>query len=720
MMKIYNPYNIRIPIKVWTDNIDNLFFDKDTGKENLELEDQIINLTKLPFTFKHIALMPDFHLGYGMPIGGVLATKGVVIPNAVGSDIGCLDKDTEFLSPNGWIKISEYNNEKVMQFDIKTNKGIFVQPIQYIKEKCDKFIYINTKYGINQMLSFDHRCLVYKYNKNYKFEEYETILAKDLLVKHTKLKNGFRHRFLTSFNLETSKSLSYTEEQLRVIVMCCGDGNLTKNKIPHIVLHFKKEKKINRAKKLLKNANIEYTFHIQKNNNATFRFKSPIQKKILSFWDASYEQLRIIQNEVFYWDGSFKENCFYTRKKEEADFIQYVFSATGFRGVLRKDIHRDGKIDYRIFCHKNIKVGINGTPKTNIKIVKSKDGYKYCFTVPSSYLVLRRNGNVFITGNCGMIAMRTLIHDINKETLIKIKTDIKKYIPTGEKHHNKSQGWIKWYDAPDILIIQQELASAKHQLGTLGAGNHFIEIQKGDDGFIWIMIHSGSRNFGYKIAQHYHKVAKKLCEKWYSNIPNKDLSFLPISTPEAKEYIEAMNYALAFAKESRFQMMRAVCDVLSGYFPKMNIDISNNHFFDVHHNYAQWENHFGKNVIIHRKGATSARIGQIGIIPGSQGSKSYIVEGLGNPQSFMSCSHGAGRKMSRNDAKKNLNLEEEIKKLDDQGILHTIRGKDDLDEADGSYKDINVVMKNQSDLVKIMIKLTPLATIKGKNKVRRR
>ena len=317
---------------------------------------------------------------------------------------------------------------------------------------------------------------------------------------------------------------------------------------------------------------------------------------------------------------------------------------------------------------------------------------------------------------CGMLAMQTFLHDIDQKTLIKIKADIEKYIPVGSNHHKEKQLWNGWNDAPDTLIVQRELESAKHQLGTLGSGNHFIEIQKGNDGFIWIMIHSGSRNFGYKIAGHYHKIAKIMCENWYSNIPNKDLSFLPMDMDIATEYMKAMNYALLFAKENRYRMMNQVIDILHYDYYQEYVDC----IYDVHHNYAQWENHFGQNVIVHRKGATSAKKGEIGIIPGSQGSKSYIVEGLGNPESFMSCSHGAGRKMSRTEAKKNLNLEEEIKKLDDQGILHTIRGKDDLDEADGSYKDINVVMDDQKDLVKIMIELTPLATIKGKNKVRRR
>lgn len=133
----------------------------------------------------------------------------------------------------------------------------------------------------------------------------------------------------------------------------------------------------------------------------------------------------------------------------------------------------------------------------------------------------------------------------------------------------------------------------------------------------------------------------------------------------------------------------------------------------VAHNYAQMEHHFGKNVLVHRKGATSAAEDEIGIIPGSQGTKSYIVKGLGNPESFMSCSHGAGRAMGRKQAQRDLNLEAEIRKLDEQGIIHGIRSVKDLDEAAGAYKDISIVMDNQSDLVEIVTELTPLAVIKG-------
>jgi tRNA-splicing ligase RtcB (3'-phosphate/5'-hydroxy nucleic acid ligase) len=290
---------------------------------------------------------------------------------------------------------------------------------------------------------------------------------------------------------------------------------------------------------------------------------------------------------------------------------------------------------------------------------------------------------------CGMCAVKTSLQTIDTETLKNIMSEIRKLIPLGFNHHKDKQDWNRFYDAPShIPIISQELQAAQHQLGTLGGGNHFIEIQKGSDGFIYVMLHSGSRNFGFKIAHEYHEKAKELCEKYYSNIPDKDLSFLPIDTQDANDYFEAMKFALEFAKENRLRMISAIKEAFY-----MNIaDVSYDDVINIHHNYAAYEHHFGENVIIHRKGATSAREGQIGLIPGSQGTKSYIVRGKGNPESFMSCSHGAGRRLGRKQAQRELNLADEKKKLDDQGIIHAIRSNSDLDEASGAYKDIKTVM----------------------------
>lgn len=294
--------------------------------------------------------------------------------------------------------------------------------------------------------------------------------------------------------------------------------------------------------------------------------------------------------------------------------------------------------------------------------------------------------------------------------------NIRKNVPVGFEKHKKPQESAMFDYAPELDIIQEEIDNAKFSLGTLGGGNHFIELQKNELGNLCLMLHSGSRNFGKKIADFYNKRAMELNEKYFSSVPKEwELAFLPYDSQEAKDYLIAMEYAWWFAKENRRLMIERIINVIFNMIVKYSDvkSVATISQVNIHHNYASLENHFGQNVWVHRKGATSAKKGEIGIIPGSQGTKSYIVEGLGNPESFTSCSHGAGRKMSRSAAQKNLNFENEKKILDDQGILHAIRGKGDLDEASGAYKDIGVVMASQSDLVKIVHTLTPVAVVKG-------
>jgi tRNA-splicing ligase RtcB len=316
---------------------------------------------------------------------------------------------------------------------------------------------------------------------------------------------------------------------------------------------------------------------------------------------------------------------------------------------------------------------------------------------------------------CGMCAVKTNIRaeTLVREQLTSIMRGIREVVPLGFDRHKVRQDENRMpqdFNLDEMVIVKRQYMAALKQIGTLGGGNHFIELQRCNDGFLWIMVHSGSRNFGLQVAEHYNKVAQKLNEMYFSSVnPKADLAFLPFQTDEAHKYYREMQYCTAFAFANRLLMMeriqQVVSTVLSGVACEPIINIA--------HNYAAWETHFGEKVIVHRKGATSAKTGETGIIPGSQGAKSYIVEGLGNPESFMSCSHGAGRLMSRTAALRNLNLEEEKRKLDEQGIIHSIRGKSDLEEAASAYKDIAQVMAFQTDLVKIKVELSPLAVIKG-------
>lgn len=260
----------------------------------------------------------------------------------------------------------------------------------------------------------------------------------------------------------------------------------------------------------------------------------------------------------------------------------------------------------------------------------------------------------------------------------------------------------------DLLIVSQEYERALYQLGTLGGGNHFIEIQKGSDDNIWIMVHSDSRNLGFTVANHYHKLAKEKNKERREEIP-KDLSYFLRGEEGYTNYFNEMNYCIQFALQNRKLMMERVKDAFTALVPGVEFL----KFINKPHNFAAWENHFGQDLIVHRKGATRAEEGEWGMIPGSQGTSSFLVKGKGNPLSFKSCSHGAGRVLSRSQARKVLDIKAEKAKLESLGVIHSLRHQKDLDEAPGSYKDIDEVMALQKDLVDIQVELKPLAVIKA-------
>ncbi len=317
---------------------------------------------------------------------------------------------------------------------------------------------------------------------------------------------------------------------------------------------------------------------------------------------------------------------------------------------------------------------------------------------------------------CGMCAVKSnwKVSEIPVEVLRKeIMSGIRQRIPLGMDHHEEKQD-SKYlptgHEVEKMTAVKNRQEAILHEIGTLGGGNHFIELQKDADDNLWVMIHSGSRNLGARVGAYYNDLAEKLNASWYSMVsPDIHLAFLPQGTKEFGMYWEEMKYCVDFALCNRKLMMDRIEEVLADSLKGIEFEP----MINIAHNYASHENHFGKNVFVHRKGATLARKGVTGIIPGSQGTASYIVEGLGNPDSFCSCSHGAGRRLSRSAAIRTLNMAEEVAKLEAKGIVHGIRNQDDLQEASGAYKDIEEVIANELDLVKVKTRLLPVAVIKG-------
>ena len=326
---------------------------------------------------------------------------------------------------------------------------------------------------------------------------------------------------------------------------------------------------------------------------------------------------------------------------------------------------------------------------------------------------------------CGMMAVKTSLNShALPESLANIRNHIESAVPVGRTDNGGDNDRGAWGNIPvsaanrwNSLEKQYQDITEKHpkaksynsarHMGTLGTGNHFIEICLDENDDVWVMLHSGSRGVGNRIGTYFIEQAKEEMNKYFIHLPDKDLAYLVEGSDLFDDYIQAVHWAQEFAYENRKEMMTAVLNVLHKHLTGFGVtEVAVN----CHHNYVERENHFGKNVWLTRKGAVRAREGDLGIIPGSMGARSYIVKGKGNAESFHSCSHGAGRKMSRTAAKKQFTLEDHISAT--EGV-ECRKDSEVIDETPGAYKDIDAVMAAQSDLVEIVHTLKQVVCVKG-------
>lgn len=745
-------------------------------KMTIESLNQINFFGDYPAKLHRAVLTPDFHKGAGIPIGTVLDADGFVLPRTAGTDIGCVDADTEYLSSDGWHRIVDYDGGLVMQYDPTTGHGNLVKPIAFIKLPCNEFIRFKTKYGIDQMLSKEHKVLCWR-------EKHQCITtAAELANEHNRLVLGSRVKFETTFTPDLSTSLSLTDNELRVHVMILADGTLRERGL--VEINLKKKRKIDRCKTLLNEANIPFQEWNMTAGSTCIRFTPPIYTKdCKELWLCSLHQLEIISNECLEWDGNKSEKCFYTRSKPMADFIHYAFTATGHRGVMRSDTHyKDGAIDYRVFRYENTRIGIAGTPKTSMEIVQSVDGFKYCFTLPSGFWVMRRGNNIAMTGNCGMrlIATDILREDFGRcanldnilrhaffeggrnipldeesragmlrEGVIGLKPlndGIWRHIDmtqvTNELDHTYRLG--SW-PTKDLWMFDDYVRgsggiSRDSAIGSIGGGNHFCEIQYVEEcldkqaclewglrpGMVTIMAHTGSVGLGGMVGDHFVQQSRKL-HPTALKMPVHAYHPLPTVGPLAAQgdaYLSAMGLAANFATVNRLMIGAVTLRCLSDALGKI---VHGRLVYDAPHNlvWTDGQRH------IHRKGSTPAECdchdhvfpdGHPVIVPGSMGDASYVLKGRGSLASLCSAPHWAGRLTARGAGRRASTNEMEairvVTKIDLAKVRRDIADqykKDLMEEAPSQYKPVLPVIDTVADagIASPVARLRPLLTIKG-------
>jgi len=327
---------------------------------------------------------------------------------------------------------------------------------------------------------------------------------------------------------------------------------------------------------------------------------------------------------------------------------------------------------------------------------------------------------------CGMMAVQTsLMAKDLPDSLVAMRTAIEAAVPHGRTDNGGRNDRGAWGSIPEMVAqtwqsLSHEfttiadkhpsIAKANHvkHMGTLGTGNHFIEICLDEADHVWIMLHSGSRGVGNRIGSYFIELAKEDMHRWFINLPDADLAYLPEGTEHFDDYVNAVDWAQRFAMANREVIMQHVITAMQS---AMGRDFTTHQVaVNCHHNYVQKENHYGKNVWLTRKGAVSAREGELGIIPGSMGARSYIVKGKGNPESFHSCSHGAGRSMSRTEARKRFSIDDHVRAT---AGVECRKDAEVIDETPMAYKSIDAVMEAQRDLVDVVHTLRQIVCVKG-------
>ncbi|GAA6621211.1 RtcB family protein [Scytonema sp. NUACC26] len=595
------------------------------------------NVASLPFVFKHVALMPDVHLGKGALVGSVIATKEAIIPAAVGVDIGCFVGDTLIPLVDGKLysikDLAECNEEFIVYSCTSTGKVVAAKAKARLTRRNAPLVKVILDNGEEIICTPDHQFMLRDGN----YEEAQHLQSGTSLMPFysTTDKDGY-----------TLIAQPYSGRWHKAHWIIARSGLL--GKVP--------------------------------------RFEG---------------QRTVIHHQNFNESDNRPENLKFMGDRDRSGDLHYTCDICNAQIKTPIGLHNHRKKEHQ--CnHKVVAV---------LSLDCTQD--VYCFTVPEYHNFALKAG-VFVH-NCGMMAIKTPFNGDKLEgKLKKIRLDIEAAIPTGFNENKEVEktitNWQSWRDFKDLHPGVQDLQSkAMKQMGSLGSGNHFLEVCLDTENQVWLMLHSGSRHIGNNLAQCHINTAKNLAKMADNKLPDPDLAYFIAGTPEFQAYWHDLQWAQDYARVNREVMMARFKHIVEKHLAggksiKPLLEVN------CHHNYAEKELHFGEDVYVTRKGAVRAEKDDYGIIPGSMGAKSYIVKGKGCANSFCSCSHGAGRLLSRNKAKNVYTLDDLIEQTKgvecrkDEGVL---------DEIPGAYKPIDEVMNNQADLVEVVATLKQVVCVKG-------
>lgn len=704
MIELEGKYN---KAKIFTDIVDNPTIS------------QIMTLCNMDvYKDSKIRIMPDCHAGKGCTVGTTMTITDAVTPNLVGVDIGCVDAATEFLTPDGWKSISEYTDgDLVLQYDIKTNKARFTKPLAYIKKRCSVFYHYRYRGNLDMMLSSEHRVLVYDGNDGYNPQVVSPYKLDEMLSsnRNCQIKNSF---------IINQSGIQASDEELKLMLWVYLFGSLDGD---YIRLNLKTdEDKLNRVIDILNQLEIEYNLSNIGGQNV-ITYENVFEHSISVDWvyKLSYRQCRIIKDEV-----NFIDNSLNSYDIDYISAVQFVFTSSGYSATINDVSNSKGKNYYYNLHVTNTSYVKLNNPST---MHKSKDGFKYCFSVPSTYFVARRDNLIFVTGNCGMLAVKLQESRIDLPAFDSV---VRKFIPSGGSVHESPR-----VIGPDISSlrcfkdakIREDLAYCS--IGTLGGGNHFIELDRDSSDNIWLVIHTGSRHLGLEVCEYYQKVAYRelkfkinkgnlqtktaeLIEELKSKGRYKDISKevkkfkqnyrelnprIPFELAYCTEglledYLHDMEIVQEFASTNREQIAKTLIKQAGLHEVER---------FETVHNYIDTNN------MILRKGSISAELGEKVIIPINMRDGSLICIGKGNLDWNNSAPHGAGRLYSRSDVKSMFTLSEYRDTMKEAGIYTTSVGHGTLDECPMAYKPIESIVDNILDTVDIIDRIKPIYNFKA-------